>query len=285
MKLVKKKYSPPALPCSARMLCEGDRGGIRQRLLMIFLVPCLFFSLQGQGNPFSEPGSALLDSANFAYANGNFEKASGLYQDILKMGYEAPEVYFNLGNTYFKLDEVGLSVLYYERAKKLSPYDEDLNFNLKLVNQRTLDKVEPLPRLFLEEWWESLMNMHSEKTWSIRSIISFLIFLFFLGVLITSNKVATKQMGFWLGILFFAFSVFSFFIAKSSYGNIISRNTAIILSSSVEVKNSPSETGKKLFILHEGTKVSTPDTSGEWAKIELSSEKVGWVKRSALEFI
>ena len=252
-------------------------------------VNIFFILLLSLGAFASEPGSALLDNATSAYAKGDFQKAANLYSDILKMGYDAPEIYYNLGNCYFKLDQIGMSILNYERAKKISARDEDLNFNLKLASQRTLDKVEPLPQLFLEEWWEGLIKMHSEKTWGIRSIISFLVFLFFLGVFITSNKAFTKQLGFWLSILFIVFSAFSFFIAKSSYKNAGTHDSAVILSSSAEVKNSPAETGKKLFILHEGTTVLTTQVimspEGEWVMVQLSPEKAGWVKRASLEFI
>ncbi len=237
----------------------------------------------------SQPGQSLLDSANSAYAKGEFQKAANLYEDIGKMGYEAPEVYFNLGNAYFKLDQLGLSILNYERAKKLSPNDEDLKFNLKLANQRTIDKAESLPRLFLDEWWDNLKSMHSERTWGIRSIVCFMIFLFFSGVFITADRIFTKQLGFWLASLFFLFASASFLVSSSSYRSSSGENSAVIISSSVEVKNSPAETGKKLFILHEGTKVSTPQVilspDGGWVMVQLSTEKAGWVKRSSLEFI
>lgn len=232
-----------------------------------------------------EPGVSVLDSANAAYAKSDFEKAAGLYEELSRMGYEAPEVYYNLGNAYFKMDRIGMSILNYERAATLAPGDEDVKFNLKLANQRTLDKVEAMPKLFLQEWWDNLASLHSEKTWGLRSIISFMIFLFFIGIFLTSGKVVTKQLGFWLGILFLAFSVLSFFISESSHSKMTDHHAAIILSTSAEVKNAPAETGKKLFILHEGTKVSAPDTVSGWVKIELSSDKVGWVKRSSLEFI
>ena len=160
-------------------------------LMMTALVFCIFLSLQGQGIASAPP--ALLDSANSAYAKGNFEKAAQYYEGIISLGYESPEVYFNLGNSYYKLDKIGTSVLNYERAKKLSPYDEDINFNLKLSNQKTLDKIEPSPKLFLEEWFDNFKSMHSEKTWGIRSIVCFILFLFFLGVFIMSKKTINKQ--------------------------------------------------------------------------------------------
>jgi len=228
---------------------------------------------------------SLLDSANFAYSKRNFQKSSEYYAGIISLGYESPEVYFNLGNAYYKLDKIGMSVLNYERAKKFSPQDEDINFNLKLANQHTLDKIEPAPKLFLEEWWSNLKKMHSEKTWGIRSIVCFALFFFFLGIFITSRKLINKQFGFWLGLIFFSFSVISFSITKSRHYDITNKNYAVILSSSAEIKNSPADTGIKLFILHEGAKVSATEINGEWVKIGLSSEKVGWVKRSSIEFI
>ena len=227
----------------------------------------------------------MLDSANNAYSKANYELAARQYEMILSLGYESPQVYFNLGNAYYKLDNLGLSILNYERAKKLSLHDEDINYNLKLANQRTLDKIEPMPKLFLEEWWENLKNMHSERTWAIRSIVCFILFFFFIGVFIVSNKLLNKQFGFWLSILFFVFSTISFFISKSRYNDITHKTSAVILSASAEIKNAPAESGIKLFILHEGTKVSSKETQGEWVKVSLTPEKVGWVKRSAIEFI
>ncbi|MEK6616642.1 MAG: hypothetical protein AABZ32_11135, partial [Bacteroidota bacterium] len=209
----------------------------------------LFLSLQGQG--IASTPTALLDSACTAYSKGNFQEASEYYEGIISLGYESSEVYFNLGNAYYKLDKIGMSVLNYERAKKLSPQDEDINVNLKLANQKTLDKIEPAPKLFLEEWWDNLKSMHSEKTWGIRSIVCFAIFLFFLGIFITTGRLINKQFGFWLGLIFFIFSVISFSVSKSRYNDITNKNWGVILSSSAEIKNSPSDTGTKLFILHE----------------------------------
>lgn len=232
---------------------------------------------------------ALLDSANSAYSKGNYEKAVQGYEGVLSAGYEAPEVYFNLGNAYYKLDRVGMSVLNYERAKKLSPFDEEINFNLKLANQRTLDKIESGPQLFLNDWWNNIKSMQSERTWGLRSIVCFSLFLFFLGVFITTNKLFTKQLGFWLGLAFLFFSVVSFSVTKSRYNDLKSQNSAVILASSAEIKNAPSNSGTKLFILHEGTTVSTPQvistSDGEWVMVQLSPEKAGWVKRTSLEFI
>ena len=254
------------------------------RYLFVFL---LFLSFLSSG--FSAEPAALLDSASKAYSRGSFEKAAQCYEGVISSGYESAEVYFNLGNAYYKLDKIGMSVLNYERAKKLSPNDEEINFNLRLANQRTIDKIESGTSLFLNDWWSSIKSMQTEKTWGIRSIICFSLFIFFLAVFITSGKIFTKQLGFWLSLICLVLSVISFFITKSKYNDLIDKNSAVILSSSVEIKNAPSNTGTKLFILHEGTKVSTPQIisspDGDWVMVGVSPEKVGWVKRSSLEFI
>ncbi|MBI3500608.1 MAG: tetratricopeptide repeat protein [Bacteroidetes bacterium] len=232
----------------------------------------------------SEP-KIILDSAGMAYSKGNFQKAAEQYEKIISMGYESPEIYFNLGNAYYKLDNLGKSILNYEKAKKLSPQDEDIAFNLKLANQRTVDKIEPAPKLFLDDWWDSLKSSHSEKSWSMRSIGCFVLFLFFLGIFIISGKSINKQFGFWLSLTFFVLFVLTFTIARGRHHDIVMHDSAVILSSSAEIKNAPAESGTKLFILHEGAKVSFSETNGDWIRVELSSDKVGWVKKSQLEFI
>ena len=234
---------------------------------------------------FASESKILLDSANTAYSKGNFQKASEYYEKILALNFISPEVYFNLANSYYKQDNIGKAILNYERAKKLTPQDEDIAYNLKLANQHTLDKIESAPKLFLDEWWDNLKSAHSEKTWGIRSIACFAFFLFFLGIFLISKKIINKQFGFWLGIVFFACTAISFSVARSRYHDITSHDSAVILSSSAEIKNAPAESGTKLFILHEGAKVSAHEINGDWVRVELTSEKVGWVKKSQIEFI
>ena len=232
----------------------------------------------------TEP-DALFDSAGNAYSSGNFQKASEYYESILSQGFESPEVYFNLGNAYFKIDRIGLSVLNYERAKKLLPHDDDIQYNLNLANQRTVDKIESSPKFFFGEWWENLKNLRSEKTWTLRSIFCFTLFLVFLAVFIVSKKAINRQVGFWFGVIFLLLAVSTFIIAEDRYRELSKKDTAVILVSSAEIKNAPAESGIKLFILHEGTKVNTIETNGDWVKIGLSQEKVGWIKKTAIEFI
>jgi tetratricopeptide (TPR) repeat protein len=226
-----------------------------------------------------------IENANEAYIKGNYTKAAEEYEKLIQQGYESAELYFNLGNAYYKMGSIGKCILNYERAKKLAPQDEDIAFNLNLANQQTLDKIEPAPKLFLQEWWDNLKNAHSEKHWAWRSMMCFALFFFFLAVFITSVKPINRQFGFWLAVAFLLLSVINFIIAKDRYSDLSSHTSAVILSYSAEVKNAPVENSTKLFILHEGTVVKASETKDEWVKIELTKEKVGWVKRSQIEFI
>jgi tetratricopeptide (TPR) repeat protein len=251
--------------------------------LLKYLLLCsgLFFPL----SIFANDSTPLLDHANQFYLQGKYEQAIASYQEIVSQGYESAEVYFNLGNCYYQTNAVGLSILYYERAKKLNPQDEDILFNLQLANQRTLDKIEPAPKLFLEEWWNTIQVLHSEKEWSVRSILFFVLSFVFMAIFISTAHRSSKLFSFWLTIVFLFLTAITFAIAGSRYSNSKNHTTAVMIATSAEVKNSPADNGVKLFVLHEGTLVTTPETNGEWVKIELSPEKVGWVKKTSLAFI
>jgi hypothetical protein len=230
-------------------------------------------------------GNATIDSANAAYAGSDYEKAAKLYEEVLASGLEAPEVYYNLGNAYYKLNRVGLSILNYERAKKLAPNDEDIKHNLALANQRITDKIEPVPQLFIEEWKSGFVNLFSATGWAMTCIVMFIFLLTMLGLYITGNTKGKRQLGFWAGLAFLVFSTSSFFIARKQHNLMIEAQDAIVTSSSVTVKGSPSEKGTKLFVIHEGTKVEIEEIDGTWVEVKIANGNVGWVQASSITFI
>jgi tetratricopeptide (TPR) repeat protein len=111
------------------------------------------------------------EQGNEAYQSGNYLKAIEYYNQIIDNGYQTSEVYYNLGNAYYKLKNIPEAILNYERALKVDPSDEDSEFNLRIANLQTLDKIEPLPKLFYQEWWESLSGWLSSGTWSFIMVI------------------------------------------------------------------------------------------------------------------
>ena len=121
---------------------------------------------------FATPDS-LLNKANNHYLEGNFDKAAELYQTLVDSGYHNAELYFNLGNSYFKLNRIPYAILNYERAYLLKPNDEDIEFNLEFARTYTVDRIEPLPVFFLTKWYRSARGMLSSNGWAWTSLFWF----------------------------------------------------------------------------------------------------------------
>ena len=230
-------------------------------------------------------GHAALDSANAAYSQGNYDKAAKLYEEVLASGVEAPELYYNLGNAYYKLNKIGLSILNYERAKKMAPGDEDVLHNLELANNRVRDQIDPVPQLFIEEWKSGFLNLFTATGWSVVCIVLFFAFLLMTALFITGKNSSTRQTGFWAGIVFLVFTTTAFFMARRQNTLTIESQEAVVTISSVTVKGSPNEKGTKLFVLHEGTKVEIEDTDGSWVEVKIPNGNSGWVQASSITFI
>ncbi|HEY0029649.1 MAG TPA: tetratricopeptide repeat protein [Bacteroidia bacterium] len=229
--------------------------------------------------------SIVFDSANAAYATGRYDTAIKLYESILEKNVESSELYYNLGNAYYKTNEIGLAILNYERAKKLNPSDEDLITNLKLANQRTEDKIEAAPELFITEWKNGIVNLLNETGWSVLCILLLCFSLILMITYIAAGNKKIKKTGFFGGLVFLLITVIIFFIAQHKYELTKYSADAIILSSSVTATGSPSEKGTKLFILHEGTKVTILQEETEWAEIRIANGNVGWIRSNSLKKI
>jgi tetratricopeptide (TPR) repeat protein len=222
---------------------------------------------------------------NEAYQSGDYLKAIEYYNQIIDNGYKTPELFYNLGNAYYKLKNIPNAILNYERALKLAPDDEDIQFNIRLANLQTLDKIEPLPKVFYQEWWESLSGWHSSGTWSVLMVI--FIWLTFIGLagFLLLYSPFKRKISFFILILSFVFAVLSYIFAETNYAEETSKDSAIIFSESVYVKSSPDAESTDLFILHEGTKVEVLDEVGTWSKIKLANGNVGWLPQNTIEII
>ncbi|MGB3947354.1 MAG: tetratricopeptide repeat protein [Bacteroidia bacterium] len=224
----------------------------------------------------------LLDSANNAYSKGQFEKAIKGYEAILASNLEAAEIYFNLGNAYYKSNNLAYAILNYERAIKLNPDNEDFQFNLKLANQRVEDQVDAAPVLFLTQWKNSLISLMTEKGWSQLCILFIILSLSLFALFVITQNRNLKQIGFFGGSITIVLSILTFFIASSKYKTTICGTEAIITAPSITVTGSPSEKGTKLFIIHEGIKVNITQEEADWVEIKIANGNIGWVKASQL---
>lgn len=220
-----------------------------------------------------------------AYMRNDYASAIQIYENLLKKG-EAAEVYYNLGNSYYKADDIAKAILNYERALLLQPGNADIRANLEIARSKTIDKVIPVPEIFFVAWTKSLINSLSVDAWAKLGVVFFILLLISLYLFFFSKQIAGKKAGFIGGIVFLVLVVLSNVFAAQQKNELTDCNAAIVLSPSVTVRSTPSESGTSLFILHEGRKVEIKDnTMREWKEIRLEDGKVGWVPASAVEVI
>lgn len=248
---------------------------------LIYLLLCVFVSISMRaGSPV-----ATFDSANAAYSKKAYDKAIELYERIVSENQQSPELYFNLGNAYYQTGDIAQAILNYERAKKLNPDDEDIAINLKFANQKTEDKIEAAPQMFLVELKQKIVLLMNEKSWSLLCILFLVAGLFLIGLFIHSRNNVIRKASFYLGAASLILFIATFFIAKSSYNFYRTHDEAIVTGASVTVLGSPSESSTKLFILHKGSKVVVREENNGWLEVKIANGNVGWVKESQVEKI
>ena len=243
-------------------------------LFSIFFITILFISsieLKATNT------KALLDSANSYYSSAYYEKAINAYDSILKSGFESSEVYFNLGNAYFKSNKITSAILNYERAKLLAPEDEDIQFNLEMANKYITDKIEALPEFFLTKWVRSIISTFDSDTWAYISFFAFLSFLILILIYLFIRIVILKKISFFLALLVLILSIKSYVFSSILKSDITECNMALILTPTVNIKSSPDEKGTDIFVLHEGTKLSIVDSLSNWYDIKLKNGNQGWI--------
>lgn len=232
-----------------------------------------------------QQGNVTKAEGDSAYVRNDFASAIQIYENLLKKG-EAAEVYYNLGNSYYKAGDIAKAILNYERALLLQPGNADIRANLEIARSKTIDKVVPVPEIFFVSWIKSLINSMSIDTWAKLGVIFFILLLVSLYLFFFSKQIVWKKTGFIAGLVLLVFVILANVFASQQKNELTDRNDAIVLSPSVTVRSTPSDSGTSLFILHEGHKVEIKDNSmREWKEIRLEDGKVGWVPASAIEGI
>ncbi|MDP4281290.1 MAG: tetratricopeptide repeat protein [Bacteroidota bacterium] len=234
---------------------------------------------------FASDQDVFIKQANKAYSEGMYAQAADLYKKVLILGYEAPELYYNLGNTYFKMNDYSSAILYFEKAHKLDPGNEDINFNLQVANSKISDKIEPLPVLFYVRWYNALVEIMPVDGWAWFGCILFIISLFTGLLYFLSRVLIIRKIGFWGAIAVLGLSLLSFLFAYQEYRTITHNPQAIVFTPTVTVKSSPDEKSVDLFVIHEGTKVQLMDNIGTWYEIRITNGSVGWVPVSVVQKI
>ncbi|MCJ7449613.1 MAG: SH3 domain-containing protein [Bacteroidales bacterium] len=219
------------------------------------------------------------------FSSGSYKEALEQWIDIYNTGYRSAQLDYNIGNAYFKLDNIPGAILFYERAYMLNPAVEDITYNLNIARTLVVDRFEEIPELFFVKWYNFMSLIMSGNSWAKISIVTFVLCLLFLSLYFYSSRYRYKVIGFWLAVFLLLVSVTSFALAARNKSLVHDSHKAIIYSPSVNGKSSPDNSGTDLFVLHEGTKVTVEDEVGEWYEIRLSDGNKGWIPANSLEII
>jgi tetratricopeptide (TPR) repeat protein len=227
----------------------------------------------------------IFREGNEAYQKQQFETAIQLYQQILSRGYQSKEIYYNLGNSFYRLNRIGESVLYYEKALKLDPSDADVQHNLELARLRVIDRVEMPQKLFLFVWWDTLKYLFSlgQLTRLVVTLFSLGILSLILWIFIKSYRI--RQWILSLSVTMLILTLLWSYILFIRVQEFEDRRRAVILSPTVSVMSAPDENSTDVFLLHEGVKVQLDDVRDQWVKISLPDGKSGWMKSNNLGII
>lgn len=243
-------------------------------ILLILLCSLCSLSLSAQSK----------SKADTAYAAEQYETALNIYKQLAEQG-PSVEVYYNLGNCYYRLDDIAHAILWYERAQLLSPGDDDVRFNLRLARTKTADKIIPEEELFFVRWYYSLLNTMSASGWARTGIVLFVLVLLAFGMYFFGMNLALRKAGFYGGVALLVLVLATNLMAWHQSARQNNHDRGIFVESSAPVKSTPSDNGTDLFVIHAGTAMQIVDSMKDWYQVRLSDGKEGWLPASVIELI
>jgi len=241
--------------------------------ILLFFVSCIGFA----------QNENLFNQGKELYKNGKYQQAINSWKKILDNGEHSAPLYFNLGNAAYKLNKIGPSIYYYEKALQLAPNDSDIKNNLAFAQNAKIDSIEPLPKSVFSKWYASIANLFSFNGWavlavsfSIALVVLFLLYYFAVG----ERRKRLLFSGATLAGIFLIAALSMAFLTFNDYTN---QQSAIIFASEIEIKTEPTLGSNVAFVLHEGTKVEIEAQDGNWYKISLADGKDGWIPATELK--
>ena len=237
------------------------------------------------GSLLAQKPQMLIEKADKLYTEGKYQDAISNYEAVVGQGLQNAELYYNLGNAYFKIKNIPAAILNYERAHLLKPDDEDIEFNLDLARTYTVDKIEVLPEFFLVSFVKGFRNWFSSNSWAYIALISFALVLSLALFFWFSHSFEIRRYAFGVAVFLSMIFVVSLVFSISQKNQVVKRNSAIVFAPVVSAKSSPDESGKDLFILHAGTKVELIRPVGEWCEIKIADGNKGWIPKTSFQKI
>jgi tetratricopeptide (TPR) repeat protein len=224
--------------------------------------------------------TTLLSSAKKAYDKAEYENAIADYQKIVASGEVSSELYYNLGNAYYKNNEIGKAIYQYQLAHKLNPSDEDVKHNLTIANKRTVDQIEVKENYFAKNIQSGVLHGLTTTGWAWFSIVAlFLGMLFFVMFKISERM---RKLFFWLGSFSVLACIIAFIIGSFALEAITENKNAIIVAQQVSALNAPTADAIEQFKLHEGAKVNVLESNATWTSVQLDNGNEGWIETKDL---
>ena len=229
--------------------------------------------------------SEMKVQADSAYARADYDEAVKLYGELAEQNPTA-DVCYNLGCAYYRIDDIAHSILWFERALKLSPSDKEVLFNLELARTKTIDKIIPQHEFILFTYFHRVTNWFSLRTWTVIGLLSFIIMLVSMLLFWVSDSMAIRKLSFSAAVFMLLFAVLSNVCALQQQNFKQTHTSGIITAPAVTVKSTPADNGNDLFVLHEGSKVEIRDSSlKEWCEVSIADGKIGWIPKKSFDLI
>lgn len=248
------------------------------------VIPLLiFFSLSI--HTFADSITEIVKKGNEAYQQENYSEAIAAYEEVATGNTASAALYYNLGNAYFKSGFNAKALLWYERALRLDPSDEDIQHNIAFVNQKIMDRIDPIPETAFARWWNRCSHSLSERGWSILAIIGSLLAVGCIVISIFSANKPLRAAGFivfWIALIGI---IFSFIFASKEKNRFSKQDEAIVMNLVVEAKTAPNDKARTTFIIHEGLKVQVTNEMNNYVEIRIPNGEKGWINKSTIEKI
>lgn len=231
------------------------------------------------------PIQTLKQKADEAYSKGKYQEAIINYEAALKKGKSA-DLYYNLGNAYYRTDNITRAVINYEKAHILAPGDADITHNIEVARSKTIDNIQPGEKIFFKVWYEDIKTSMGIDTWATVSLISLIVALILFLVYLFAKPIAVRKAAFYLSVILVIFFIFGNVFASQLKELATEPSAAIIVSPTVTAKKTPTAEGADACILHEGTRVEIIDDALKgWLEIRLADGREGWISDSEVEVI
>ncbi len=221
--------------------------------------------------------------ANNLYQSGDYSGAAAIYRKLFDEGFRSDALLFNAGNAFYKTGDNAVAILFYERAKLLSPADEDIDYNLQIARSRLSDRFDEVPQVFLVRWFDFISLLISTNKWALITLLFFVMSMSSGVFFFTRTGLKGKAPSFWIAVIAILLAIITLTLSIRNNNLVNHNNKAVVMCSILTGTSEPGESGSELFAIHSGTTVVIEDILGDYSEIRLPDGNKGWVKSNCIE--